>query len=55
LVARRRGDNHWVAALVGSQRPGRHCIGTLAVAPLRGGGADTLFVMYGSIPDGAIC
>lgn len=57
-----RGSNHWVTAIVGLQRPGGHCIGTLEVAPLpanafpeSGGVPDTLFVMHGSIPKGAIC
>jgi len=27
----------------------------VAVAPVRGSAADTLFVMYGGLPDGAIC
>ncbi len=51
----RRGHNHWVSALVGARRPEGFCIGALAVAPLRAEGADTLFVMYGGIPEGAIC
>ena len=57
-----RGSNHWVTAVVGLHRPGGHCIGTLEVAPLPAnafpettGGPDTLFVMHGSIPKGAIC
>lgn len=49
-----RGDAHWVAAFVGVHRPLGHCIGAVAVSPLRTT-ADTLFVMYGSIPEGAIC
>jgi hypothetical protein len=51
----RLGEHHWIAGLVGARRPFGHCIGTLAVAPPRRGGADTLFVMYGSIREGAIC
>ena len=50
----RRGHRHWVAAVVGGGRPVGSCIGGLTVAPLRGG-ADTLFVTYGSLPDGAVC
>jgi hypothetical protein len=50
-----RDRNHWVAARLGQHRPLGHCIGTLVAAPLRQGGADTLFVMYGSLPEGAIC
>jgi hypothetical protein len=50
-----RDHNHWVAALVGQYRPVGHCIGNLVVAPLRDGGTDTLFVMYGSLPERAVC
>jgi len=57
-----RNSKHWVAAVVGQRHPMGHCIGTLAVAPIlvgtpsgSGSGTDTLFVMYGSIPDDAIC
>jgi hypothetical protein len=50
-----RDHAHWVAALVGQHRPIGHCIGSLAVAPLRVGDTDTLFVVYGSIPESAIC
>jgi hypothetical protein len=49
-----RDHAHWVVALVGMLRPRGHCIGELAVIPVRGT-ADTLFVMYGSIPEGAVC
>jgi hypothetical protein len=51
----RRGDSNGIAARVGVRRPVGTCIGTLAVAPLRAGGGDTLFVAYGGIPEGAIC
>lgn len=50
-----RHAQHWVAGLVGRQRPLGTCVGTVAAAPVRGGAADTLFVMYGGLPDGAIC
>ena len=50
-----RDHAHWVVARVGRNRPIGHCIGTLTVAPLLGASSDTLFVTYGSIPDGAIC
>ena len=57
-----RDNNHWVAAVVGVHRPGGHCIGTLEVAPLpasafpeTSGVPDTMFVMHGRIPKGAIC
>ena len=51
----RRGETHWITATVGTARPIGFCIGTLAVAPLNAAGSDTLFVTYGSIPDGAVC
>lgn len=51
----RRGDLHWIAAEVGPRRPLGHCIGTLLVTPLRAQIADTLFVMHGGIPEGAVC
>jgi hypothetical protein len=51
----RHGYQHWVAALVGPQRPLGICIGAVVTSPLTVGSADTLFVMYGNIPDGAIC
>jgi len=50
-----RHAQHWVAGLIGQQRPLGTCVGMIAVAPVRGSAADTLFVMYGGLPDGAIC
>ena len=50
-----RDHQHWLSALVGRHRPVGHCIGSLAASPLGAGAADTLFVMYGSIPEDAIC
>ena len=50
-----RDHAHWVVARVGRIRPIGHCIGTLMLAPLPGASSDTLFVTYGSIPEGAIC
>lgn len=57
-----RDNNHWVTALIGTHRPGGFCIGTLEVVPLpvgafpeSGAVQDTLFVMHGRIPKGAIC
>jgi hypothetical protein len=50
-----RDHDHWVAAMVGAERPVGHCIGTLSVVPLRTAGRDTLFLMHGRIPKGAIC
>lgn len=51
----RHDHTHWIAAVVGRQRPGGHCIGELVVAPLPGESTDTLFVAYGALPRGAIC
>lgn len=51
----RRGNRHWLSALVGQQRPEGFCIGAVAAAPLRTGGADSLFVMYGGMPEDAVC
>lgn len=54
-----RGSTHWVSTLVGRQRPQGHCYGALGVVALapRAGQTvpDTMFVMYGSLPRGAIC
>src|SRR5688572_7450454 len=50
-----RNSDHWVSARVGIERPLGFCIGTIAAARLRAPSADTLFVMYGGIPEGAIC
>lgn len=57
-----RDNNHWVTALIGTHRPGGFCIGALEVVPLpvgafpeSGAVQDTLFVMHGRIPKGAIC
>jgi hypothetical protein len=49
------GHQHWVAALIGPQRPLGICTGAVVAAPLTVGSSDTLFVMYGSIPHGALC
>lgn len=53
----RRGDQHWISAVVGPNRPEGFCIGDMVAAPLRTApaGADSLFVMYGGLPEGAIC
>jgi hypothetical protein len=50
-----RHTRHWIAGLVGRQRPLGTCVGMVATAPVRGTLADTLFVMYGGLPDGATC
>ena len=49
------GYHHWVAARVGRQRPLGICVGTVMAAPIAAGSTDTLYVMYGGIPDGAVC
>lgn len=51
----RHGYQHWVAALVGPQRPFGICTGAVVASPLTVGRTDTLFVMYGNIPQNAIC
>ena len=50
----KRGSAHWVALVVGQDRPIGHCIGTLLAIPTSLE-ADTAFVMYGGLPHGAIC
>jgi hypothetical protein len=47
--------DHWVHGHLGSQRPMGICIGVLSVAPVGPPVADTLFLMHGSIPKGAVC
>jgi hypothetical protein len=49
-----RRNSHWIALTVGPQRPIGHCIGNLLALALPSE-SDTAFVMYGRIPDGAIC
>lgn len=49
-----RNHEHWVAAMVGPNRPRGICVGVVEARPLRTG-SDTLFVMYGSLPHGVIC
>ena len=49
-----RGKSHWVAILVGQDRPIGHCIGNLVAIPMRLA-SDTAFLMYGGLPHGAIC
>lgn len=54
----REGSDHWVVAWVGLERPLGHCIGRLIVTPLppnTEAAPDTLFLMHGSIPEGAVC
>jgi hypothetical protein len=50
-----RDHDHWIAAEVGLRRPIGMCIGQLEVVPLPGERSDTLFIMHGSLPEGAIC
>ena len=54
----KEGSDHWVSGIIGTRRPIGHCIGTLVVVPIIppvAAGGDSLFIMYGSIPKGAIC
>jgi hypothetical protein len=48
------GNSHWIAMVVGRHRPIGHCIGNLTVVPTSLP-TDTVFVMHGRIPHGAIC
>ena len=48
------GSTHWVAVSLGTRRPVGHCIGELLVLATNSP-PDTAFVMYGSLPNGAIC
>ena len=50
-----RHFQYWVSGVVGQQRPLGNCIGSVTHVPLRSGAGDTLFVMAGGLPDGAIC
>ena len=50
-----RGYTSWIGSFVSHVRPLGFCTGTVVAAPLRTSPSDTLFVMYGSIPEGAIC
>lgn len=55
----RERHSHWVSGRVGLTRPTFFCVGTVRAAPLEVRGEsqvpDTLFVMYGSLPEGAVC
>ncbi len=55
----REDYEHWVWGRVGMDRPIGHCIGELIVTPLPpavdSSVADTLYVMHGSLPAGAVC
>jgi hypothetical protein len=50
-----RGSKSWIASYVSRTRPVGFCTGTVLAAPLRNASRDSLFVMYGSLPEGAIC
>ena len=55
-----RDNLHWIAAMVGQRRPLGFCVGALIPVPISGGATaaaatDTMFVMYGRIPRGAVC
>jgi len=47
--------DNWVHGHLGSQRPMGICIGVLSVVPVGPPVADTLFLMHGSLPKGAVC
>ena len=49
-----RGNIHWVAVDVGPRRPIGICIGTVLTIATNSP-PDTAFVMYGQIPEDAIC
>lgn len=54
-VELKRDHDHWVDADIGRHRPAGFCFGEAAALPLRGSATDTMFVTYGSLPNGAIC
>jgi hypothetical protein len=45
-----RGQSHWIVASVGRRPEQLLCDAGVAAAPLRTGGADSLFVRYGGVP-----
>ena len=47
--------DHWVRTYVGRNRDPYFCEGAVLRTALRGSTTDTLFVMHGSLPHGAIC
>lgn len=49
------GAEHWIAGQVGGPRPVGMCIGSLTAVPVGAPVSDTLFVMHGSLPSGAVC
>jgi hypothetical protein len=58
----RRDHSHWLVVGLGTSRPIGLCIGTLTAIALPPGAldgnpasADSMFVMRGSLPDGAVC
>jgi len=50
-----RSSHHWIAGVVATQRAVGMCVGAQVAAPVMGSATDSLFVQYGSIPDGAVC
>jgi hypothetical protein len=50
-----RSSHHWIAGVVATHRPVGMCVGAQVAAAVRGSATDSLFVEYGSIPDGAVC
>ena len=52
-----RDRDHWVSAIIALQRPVGHCFGTMIALPYltTSAAADSVFLMYGSIPKDAVC
>ena len=46
---------HWITVQLGGPRPLGFCIGEVLALPAREEPGDTTFLMYGSIPRGAVC
>ena len=47
-------NSYWIAGVVNTRRPVGFCLGAVIVRPLAGR-ADTLFILHGGLPNGAIC
>lgn len=52
-------SNHWVFAMISERRPLGHCIGELIPVPIHPplsvARSDSAFIMYGRLPEGAVC
>jgi hypothetical protein len=46
---------HWISAQLDTTRPVGFCFGELLAIPLSPARTDSMYVMFGSIPEGAIC